>query len=69
VTVLEAMLIMRQGPLDAPLLVFVPQLGVAVEVTSALPIERISYCPAGGDIVARGGAVVFEGAAVVASVA
>ncbi len=68
-TVLEAMLIMRQGPLHAPLLVLVPQLGVAVEVTAVLPVERIAYCPADGNAVARGSAVVFEGTAVVASIA
>ena len=56
----EATAILRRADPSAPFCLFVPALGIAVEVTAIIPIANLTYCPEEG-VVARGSAVVaFE---------
>lgn len=57
--VLDALFKLRHSPLDVPLVLFVPELGIAVEVVSVRDDEQRAYIAADGAI-CRGSAVVLE---------
>ena len=57
--VIDALFKLRHSPLDVPLVLFVPELGVAVEVTSIQAATGLAYIAADGAI-CRGSVVVLE---------
>ena len=60
--VIDAMLAMRPGPLTVPLVLYVPELGVSLEVTSVRVAAGGNYMAADGAI-CRGQVVVLEAVA------
>lgn len=59
---IDAMFKLRHGPLDVPLVLFVPELGVSLEVTSVRVADGGNYMAADGAI-CRGQVVVLEAVA------
>ncbi len=57
--VIDALFKLRHSPLDVPLVLFVPELGIAVEVVSVRADEQRAYIAVDGAI-CRGSVVVLE---------
>lgn len=60
--VIDAMLAMRHGPLEVPLVLYVPELGVSLEVTTVRAASAAAYMTHDGTLW-RGDVVVLEAGA------